>query len=103
MSQYAPQTDEFDLSDATVEEMAAAAELYNALVPAARRVDPRRPGGLAKKAEAQLARVFGTMRQARGAAATYVVATVYDLLDAAEDLEHFRELFTERAGNDPRT
>lgn len=93
MSEYAPQTDEFDLSDATTEELGQAIELYNALVPASRRLDPRRTSGMGAKAEKHVSLVFASLRRARGASAQYVVDRVAEMLDQAVDLGHFKAMF----------
>ncbi len=101
-SAYAPKAQEFDLSDATTEEMGQAVHILNLVSKAGMRIDPRKSGSLSKKEEKRVSLMFMALRQARGAAAQYVIATVFELADEAKDLEHFKKLMIERSGGDPR-
>lgn len=102
LSAYAPQTDEHDLSDATTEELGQAIGILNSVSKQGARIDPRKSGSLSTKEEKRISTMFAALRQARGAAAEYVIATVYELLDDAADLGHFKAMLLERSGGDPR-
>lgn len=101
-SAYAPQAEDFDLSEATTEELGQAIHILNLVSKAGARIDPRKSGSLSKKELKRASTMFAALRQARGAAAQYVIATVFELLDDAVDLAHFKKLMVERSGGDPR-
>ncbi len=101
-SAYAPQAEEYGISDATTEELGQAVQILNLVSKAGMRIDPRKSGSLSKKEEKRIGLMFAALREARGAAAQYVIATVFEMVDQAKDLEHFKELLIERSGGDPR-
>ena len=100
---YAPQAGEFDLSEQSVEELAHTIDVLNSVSPAGKRIDPHRAPSLSDKELRRVSTMFHALRMARAVSADYVVRVVYELLDAAQDLDGFRAVFTERAGPDPAT
>lgn len=99
---YAPQLDQQGLDSGVSEEIGTAIAILNAVSGRSHEINPRLSRSLSTKQEKRISKMLEAMRACRRASADYVVAEVYEILDASKTIEDFRERWITAAGPNPR-